>query len=87
MAKLSLIVRQLDQLIPAFGSNTDVGQAVMKAAMSLGKHVNEANVSPGIENQAMSSMANRMRQMGPQVAALRAAQAQAQPQAQPAGGA
>lgn len=73
MARLSMVVRQLEQLVPLLGVGTEPGRDVVKALNSLAKHVPPGAVSPGVEQSAMQKMLLQQRQNGPQIAALRAA--------------
>ena len=79
LAKLGLIVRLLESLIPALGSGTEAGKDVLKALTSLSKHVPPGAVSPGIENSALMNLSQQQRQQQPQIAAMRAAMAQQNP--------
>ena len=53
MAKLGLVVRQLEQLVPLLGVGTEAGQAVVKALTNLSKHVQPGAVSPGAEQSGL----------------------------------
>lgn len=83
LAKLGLIVRLLESLIPALGSGTEAGKDVLKALTSLSKHVPPGAVSPGVENSSLMKLMQDQRQQQPQIAAMR--QAMAGPQNSGAG--
>ena len=76
MAKLGLIVRLLEQIVPLLGAGTEAGKDVLKSLTTLSKHVPPGAVSPGVENSAMQQTALQMKQQTPQIAALRAMLAQ-----------
>lgn len=72
MAKLGMIVRQLEQIVPLLGAGTEAGRDVLKSLTSLSKHVPPGAVSPGVEQSAMQKTMMQMKQQTPQIAALRA---------------
>jgi hypothetical protein len=72
MAKLALIVRQLEQIIPMLGTGSEAGSVVLKTLQSLAKLVPPGAVSPGIEQSAMQNLMMKLRQQAPQIAAMRA---------------
>jgi len=80
MAKLGLIVRQLEQIVPLLGAGTEAGKDVLKALTSLSKHVPPGAVSPGVENSALQGLMLKQRQQTPQIAQMRAALAQQKPE-------
>ena len=71
MAKLGLVVRQLEQLVPLLGVGTEAGQAVVKALTNLSKHVQPGAVSPGAEQSGLQQMMMKLRQQGPQLAQMK----------------
>ena len=73
LAKLGLVVRMLESLVPSLGAGTEAGKDVLKALTSLSKHVPPGAVSPGIEQTSLMKMMQDQRQQQPQIAAMRAA--------------
>lgn len=71
LAKLGLVVRQLEQLVPLLGVGTEAGKDVIKALTSLSKHVQPGAVSPGAEQTGLQNMLMKLRQQGPQLAQMR----------------
>lgn len=61
MARLALIVKQLESLIPLVGVGTEMGRDALKALSSLSKHVPPGSVSPGLQHSELqrASMQNR----------------------------
>ena len=86
MAKLGLIVRLLESLVPSLGAGTEAGKDVLKALTSLSKHVPPGAVSPGVEQTSLMKLMVDQKQQQPQIAAMRAAMA-GQGQANPGAGA
>ncbi|MDE2021138.1 MAG: hypothetical protein KGJ13_12450 [Patescibacteria group bacterium] len=80
MAKLSLIIRQMELIVPLLGAGTEAGRDVLKALTSLSKHVPPGAVSPGVEQSAMNQVQMKMKQQTPQLAQMRAAIAQQKPE-------
>ena len=70
MAKLGLIVRQLEQLVPLLGVGTEAGQAVVKALTNLSKHVQPGAVSPGAEQSGLQQLMMKLKQNGPMLAQM-----------------
>ena len=84
MAQLNQAVRLLGQVVPLLGAGTEAGKDVLKALTTLSKHVSPGAVSPGIERTALQRLMMQQRQQAPQIAAMRAANAQQpSPQATP----
>ena len=73
MAKLGLIVRLLESIVPSLGAGTEAGKDVLKALTSLSKHVPPGAVSPGVEQSSVMKLMQDQRQQTPQIAAMRAA--------------
>ena len=67
MAKLGLVIRQLETIVPLLGAGTEAGRDVLKALTSLSKHVPPGAVSPGVEKSAMDQMQLKMKQQTPQL--------------------
>ena len=84
MAKLGLIVRLLESLVPSLGAGTEAGKDVLKALTSLSKHVPPGAVSPGVEQTSLMKLMVDQKQQQPQIAAMRAAMSGQQPN--PGGG-
>lgn len=78
MAKLGLVIRMLESIVPQLGAGTEAGKDVLKALTSLSKHVPPGANSPGVEQTAMMKMMQDQRQQQPQIAAMRQAMAGAQ---------
>ena len=66
---------------------TAPGQDVIQALQKLSKHVAPGDVSPGVEQASIARLSAQQRQMGPQIAQMRAQSAQQPPPppAQPGG--
>jgi hypothetical protein len=79
MAKLGLVVKQLETIVPLLGAGTEAGKDVLKALTSLSKHVPPGAVSPGVEQSALQNMMMKQRQQMPQIAAMRQAIAAQKP--------
>lgn len=79
MAKLGMIVRQLEQIVPLLGAGTEAGRDVLKSLTNLSKHVPPGAVSPGVENSAMQKTMMQMKQQTPQIAQMRQAMAGGKP--------
>ena len=73
MAKLGLVIRQLETIVPLLGAGTEAGRDVLKALTNLSKHVPPGAVSPGVEKSAMDQMQLKMKQQTPQLEQMRAA--------------
>jgi len=57
LQRLGLIIKQLEQLVPMFGSASEPGKAVLDALRSLSKHVPSGAVTPGAERSNIDRMA------------------------------
>lgn len=77
LAKLGLLVRQLEQIAPDLGAGNEAGREVYKAIQMLAKHVPPGSASPGIEMQAFQKLQSTAQQQAPMIAAMRAGQAPA----------
>ena len=75
MAKLGLVIRMLESIVPQLGAGTEAGKDVLKALTSLSKHVPPGAVSPGVEQTSLMKLMTDQRQQQPQIAAMRAAMA------------
>jgi hypothetical protein len=73
LAKLGVVVKQLEGLLPVFGAGSDAGRDVLKALNSLSKHIQPGDVSQGVEQSALQELMTKLRQNAPQIAAARAA--------------
>ncbi len=73
LALIGKIVKGMEMAVPLVGSTSDAGQALISALKSLGKFVQPGESSPGIEKTENDRMQMQQRQMGPAVAAQRAA--------------
>lgn len=72
MAKLSGVLRQLEQLVPLLGVGTEAGKDVIKALTNLSKHIQPGAVSPGAEQTGLQNVLMKLRQQAPQLAQMRA---------------
>ena len=79
IAKLGLVVRQLEQLVPLLGVGSEPGKDVIKALTSLSKHVQPGAVSQGTQQTDLQNQMMKLRQMGPQLAQMRQAAGGAKP--------
>lgn len=75
MQKLGLVVKQLTELLPLVGVNTEPGKDILKAIQSLAKHVPPGAVTPAGEKQQLENMALRNAQNNQQMQMLRQQQA------------
>lgn len=78
LARLSLVVKQLEQLVPLLGAGTEPGKEVLKALTALSKHVQPGTVPPGAEQNGLQNLMMKLRQNAPQLAAMRAAMSKPQ---------
>jgi len=84
LARLNMVVRMLEEVLPMFGAGSEVGQSVLKSVSSLAKHIPAGSMSAGVEQSAMQGVQNSARQQAPLIAALRARMSgQGQDQQQP----
>lgn len=80
-----MIVKQLEELIPMFGSGSDQGKAVLDSLNKLAKFVPAGSVSPAAQKNQIESMAMKAQQANQQMQALKqGGGAGAQPGAQAA---
>ena len=75
MARLGMVVRLLESIVPQLGAGTEAGKDVLKALTSLSKHIPPGAVSPGVEQTSLMKLMQDQRQQQPQIAAMRAAMA------------
>lgn len=71
LQRLASVLKQLEELVPMFGSGTEPGQAVLKALNSLAKHVPPGSVTPASERSNIEQMAMRNTQANQSMQALR----------------
>ena len=57
LQRLGLVVKQLEQLVPMFGSGSEPGKAVLEALNKLAKHVPSGAATPGAERTNIDRMA------------------------------
>lgn len=81
MQKLSLVIRELEAILPMVGSSSELGGAVLKAISGLVKYAPAGGASPASQQNQISDMARRNQQSGAAIQALR------QQGAKPPGGA
>lgn len=77
LARLSLIVKQLENLIPMVGVGTEMGRDALKALSSLSKHVPPGSVSPGLQHTESQKLQMQNRQNAALIAQRNAAAQQA----------
>lgn len=73
LALIGKIVKGMEMAVPLVGSQSDAGQALLKALTSLGKFIQPGEGSPGVEKTEQDRMQLMQRQMGPAAAGARAA--------------
>ena len=56
LQRLGLIIKQLEQLVPMFGSGSDPGKAVLEALNKLAKHVPTGASTPAAERTNIDRM-------------------------------
>ncbi len=66
----------MEDTVPLLGAATEPGRDLLKALTLLSKHIPAGTVSPAAQQNTMQSMMLKQAQMGPQIAAMRAAAAQ-----------
>lgn len=74
VSRLGVIVRLMEETIPLVGVGSEPGQALLNALKSLAKHVPPGAVTSGVQQSTLQHLAQQKQQMGPQIAAMRAAQ-------------
>ena len=81
--RLGVVIRQLEQMVPLAGANSEIGKDILKALNMLAKHIQPGEVTPAAERNTLETMSMQNQQnMAMQQ------QLKAQPQAgAPAGGA
>lgn len=73
MQKLGMVLKQLTDILPMVGANSEVGQEVLKILTKLSKHVPAGAVSPASEKNNLEQMLlNNQRSQG-QLAQLKQA--------------
>ena len=77
MAKLALVVKGLESILPMFGAGSEPGQDILESIKRLSKHVPPGAVTPAAQNNAMQSMMLKQAQAAPMMAAQRAVPQQA----------
>ena len=70
MQAVSALLNGMAMIIPLVGAGTPVGQALAKAMVDIGKHVQPGTASPQGDNEFIKQMAMRQAQMGSQRGAL-----------------
>lgn len=81
LGKLTWATRTLESILPMVGASSELGKSVLKALNALSKHAPEGGVPPAMQNNALSDLMQKQRQMSPVLAALQS-QGQAPGQAQ-----
>ena len=72
LARLNMVVRMMEEMLPMFGAASEVGQSLLKSVTTLAKHIPAGSMSSGVEQTAMRGVMNSARQQAPLIAALRA---------------
>ena len=70
MQAVGAILNGMAMIIPLVGAGTPVGQALAKAMVDIGKHVQPGAASPQGDNEFVKQMALRNQRMGSQQAAV-----------------
>lgn len=76
MGKLAVYVQGMSLLLAVLPAGSDIARDVRSAIDKVAKHVPPGAVSQGVQNAEMQKLQMHQRQMGPQIAAMRAAQTQ-----------
>ena len=74
LARLSVVVRLLEEVVPLLGVSTPPGKDVIKALNTLAKHIPAGSVPPGVQQSTLQALMQKNQQMSPQIAAVRAMQ-------------
>lgn len=74
--RVSLLVKQMAEILPQIGATSDLGQALMKAMTGLAKHVPPGTSSNTAEKNAIEKMAIQNQQNGQMQAQLKQAMGQ-----------
>lgn len=81
LARLAIIVQALQTVVlPAMPVGSDMARDVREAINKVAKHVPPGAISQGVQMSEAQRALMQQKQMGPQIAAARAAQTQGQPQ-------
>lgn len=75
MAKLGLVAQMMQMTLAVLPVGGDVARDVRQALDKIAKHVPPGGMNRGVEMSELQKMQLQQRQMGPQIAAMRAAQA------------
>ena len=75
LQRLGLVVKQLEQLVPMFGSGSEPGKAVLDALKSLAKHIPSGASTPGAERTNIDRMAMQNTQSNAAMQQMRKQQA------------
>lgn len=74
MQAVGALLKAMPMVLQMVGAETELGQAVAKALVDIGKHLKPGASSPQGEDNFMKQMMARNQQMRPQMAALQAQQ-------------
>ena len=74
MAKLAVHVQAIQLLLAVLPAGSDVARDVREAINKVAKHVPPGDTSQGIQMTEAQKSLMQQRQMGPQIAAMRASQ-------------
>ena len=69
MAKLALVVKGLEAILPMFGASSEPGQDILEAIKRLAKHIPPGSVGQTAQNNTAQNMALKQQQMAPMMAA------------------
>ena len=76
MAKLALVVKGLEAILPMFGASSEPGQDILESIKRLSKHIPPGSVSQTAQNNTAQQMALKQQQMAPMMAAQQATRPQ-----------
>ena len=84
LAAIAVLVQRLQTMLAVLPAGSDLARDVREAVNKLAKHVPPGAVSQGVQLTEAQKQLMQQRQMGPQIAAMRASQ-QGQPLGAPGG--
>lgn len=84
LAAVAVLVQRLQTMLAVLPAGSDLARDVREAVNKLAKHVPPGAVSQGVQLTEAQKQLMQQRQMGPQIAAMRASQ-QGQPPGAPGG--
>lgn len=63
LAKIGVVVKQLESLLPLVGASSEAGQDVLESIKRLAKHIPPGSVSPAAQGNQMQEMMLKLAQM------------------------